>query len=212
MPEATSQHFTLSDKLKRRLFAIEDVIFAKRYKLNLGGVIAREDLEGADEESRSHATAYHGVWCRNLRELFNKAGKLRISFDNFVDIGSGKGKACFYASMKMDFKCVIGVEFSRPLVEISLENSRQFGRSNINFYHADARSYFLPPGDSLIFLFNPFDDLILQCFLRNNLDHFQKHRSVIAYANDIHKETLSLFGFEMIFRNPTRKISLYQLA
>jgi SAM-dependent methyltransferase len=212
MPETTSRQFTLSDKLRRRLFDIEDVFFAKRYKLNLGGVIPREDLEGADEESRAHATAYHGVWCRNLRELFNKACKLRIPFENFVDIGSGKGKACFYASMKMDFKCVIGVEFSRPLVEISLENSRQFGRSNINFYHADARSYSLPAGDSLIFLFNPFDDLILQSFIRNNLDHFKSHRSVVAYANDIHRQTLASFGFEMIFRNPTRKISLHQLA
>ena len=45
----------------------------------------------------AHATVYHAVWCRNLRELFDDVNKSGIAFQNFIDIGSGKGKACFYA-------------------------------------------------------------------------------------------------------------------
>ena len=60
-------------------------------------------------------------------------------------------------------------------------------------------------------MFNPFDDVILERFVRHNLDHFRQHRSVIAYANDVQRMTLVRFGFETIYRNQERKISLYRL-
>ena len=61
-------------------------------------------------------------------------------------------------------------------------------------------------------MFNPFDSVVLEKFILNNVEHFKKHNSVIAYANDIERLSLTKFGFETIFRNQTRKISLYQLT
>lgn len=61
-------------------------------------------------------------------------------------------------------------------------------------------------------MFNPFDDVILDKFIENNLNHFKTHDSIIAYANDIHRKSLARYGFETIFRNQSRKISLHQLS
>lgn len=75
----------------------------------------------------------------------------------------------------------------------------------------DAATFVLPQATNLVFMFNPFDHVILEKFISVNLEHFKKHHSVIAYANDVHKATLGAFGFQTIFRNQTRKISLHQL-
>lgn len=200
------------EKIKRQLFNLEDRFFEKQHGLKLGGIIPHESLMGDNKNSLIHATAYYAVWCRNLRELLGEVEKTGIAVHNFVDIGSGKGKACFYASKKMKFGKIIGVEFSKPIIEIAIENNKIFGRKNIEFIQADANDFILPHGNSLVFMFNPFDNVMLDKFIENNLNHFKTHGSIIAYANDIHRKSLATYGFETIFRNQTRKISLHQLS
>lgn len=128
----------------------------------------------------------------------------------FVDIGSGKGKACFYASRYGDFQKILGVEYSETLVAAAEANLRKSGRRDIQFIHADATRFDLPESPSFVFLFNPFDDLMMEQFLSRNLDHFRKHGSHLAYANDIESETVTRMGFEAIFREDQRKIALYR--
>jgi SAM-dependent methyltransferase len=200
----------LVESLKRRFFTWEDQAFARRFGLELGPVW-REDLVSDDAESSAHANACQAVWCRNLREIFKETRKLDAIPKNFVDIGSGKGKACFFAATKMSFERIIGVEFSKPLVLVAKENAARLGRSDLVFIHADARNFPLPEACNLVFLFNPFDEIILQQFIANNLEHFQRHRSILAYANDLHREVLTDAGFTLLFRNHIRCLSLYKM-
>ena len=201
-----------SEAIKRKIFDFEDYIFEKKYSLELSGIVENKNLVAKNKESLSHATAYHAVWSRNLRELFIEAKKTGYEFENFIDIGSGKGKACFYAYTKHHFTQIIGVEFSETLVEIANRNKVKINSESISFIHADATEFKLPKQKNLIFMFNPFDSVVLEKFIFNNVEQFKKHNSVIAYANDIERLSLTKFGFETIFRNQTRKISLYQLT
>jgi len=195
----------------RKIFYLEDYLFEKIHSLELSGIILNKDLVSTNQDSLSHANAYHAVWNRNLRELFYEAEKTGYVFENFLDIGSGKGKACFYAYKKGTFSNIIGVEFSLPIIEIANRNKEIIKSHNVNFLNSDASHFKLPDHTSLIFMFNPFDNFIMQSFLHNNIDHFQKYNSIIAYANDIHRNSITKFGFETIFRNQTRRISLYKL-
>lgn len=197
--------------IKRKVFDAEDYLFEKIHSLELGGIVLNQDLVTENEEALLHATAYHAVWCRNLRELFSEARKTGYLFENFIDIGSGKGKACFYANVKHSFEKIIGVEFSKPLVDIANKNKEKFSAHNVSFIHTDATEFELPNQSNLIFMFNPFDNVVLEKFIIKNIDHFKNHHSVIAYANDVQRLSLTKFGFETIFRNQTRRISLYQL-
>jgi precorrin-6B methylase 2 len=152
------------------------------------------------------------MWNRNIRTLLKEAYKREMRFDNLLDIGAGKGKPCIYAGKKHAYNKIIGVEFSQPLIEIAEKNRVKSNLPNLSFVNCDATQYFLPEGLNLIFLVNPFDDDTLSKFIQLNLNHFKDQHSVIAYLNDVHRNTLTKFGFETFFRDQTRKISLYQLT
>lgn len=202
---------SISEPMKRLAFNFEDYIFEKSNGFELGGVITNNELVSENKTSKSHATAYHAVWCRNLRVLFGETRKrTNIQFNNFIDIGSGKGKACLFVHQKYEFEKIIGIEFSPTLIDIAEKNAAQINAKNIVNLNIDACEFTLPNANNFIFLFNPFDDYILNKFLQNNLEHFVEYNSIIAYANDVHWRTLLSFGFEVIFKDNIRKISLFQ--
>ncbi len=197
---------------KRFFYKIEDLYFEKKYGLDLGGVIYNYNLDAINSESLLHATAYQAVWNRNVNELICEAEKLGANFENFIDIGSGKGKACLYAYKLNRFKKIIGVEFSNSLTEIANNNKMKMNANEINFILGDAREYHLPKEHNLIFMFNPFDGNILREFIVINYQLIKETKSIIAYANDVHRDVFSEFGFLTIFRNVKRGISLYKLV
>lgn len=210
---AATRKKPLLEALTWKLFDFEDYLFEKRHGLDLGGIIAANELMDGDRLPVAHASAYHAVWCRNLRELFAEAERTGASFDNFIDLGSGKGKACFYAHMRKPFRKIVGVELSDKLNVIANGNLAKFrsgSASNISFTSIDATDFELPDTSNLIFMFNPFDDVILHKFVSRNLEHFRKGKSMIAYANDVHRATLGDLGFSTVFRNPQRKLSLHR--
>lgn len=190
---------------------IEDYLFEKLNRLQLETIVNREILKNSVKSNIKHATWYQPISCRNLKLIFQEAQKTKIGFDYFVDIGAGKGKACFYAAKHFKCKKILGVEFSAGLVKIADRNRTVFGQRNVSFMNEDAAHFRLPHGKCLVFLFNPFDDVILEQFLANNYAHFKDNESVIAYAYDVHRETLLVNGFRTIFRSPERKLSLYKL-
>jgi SAM-dependent methyltransferase len=187
-----------------------DAAFERWHRLDCGGYIGRGDLKTVFAASLPHARAYEAVPCAMLRKLLDEARKTGIAFDSFIDIGSGKGKACFYAAAKSDFNKIIGVEFSGPLVEVADANKKSFANHDIRFLNVDATLFSLPQGDHLVFLFNPFGEVVLRQFLENNIEHFRTSRSVIAYANDQHRHCLATRGFATLFRNQDSQCSLHQ--
>jgi SAM-dependent methyltransferase len=195
--------------LKRKIYDFEDWLFEKRYGLQLGGIVANGDLM-TDSPSKRHATFYQAVECRSLRELLREATKTGFNFGYFVDIGSGKGKACFYAYTRRTFPQVLGIEFSEGLIAVAETNKRSFDQPSVAFLNADATQYQLPEANCLVFMYNPFDDVGLERFISCNLNHFKTHDSVIAYANDIRRMVLTGFGFETLYRSQTTKVSLYR--
>lgn len=191
---------------------VEDTTFTKINRLDCSGYISNDELVTEDSASRDHACFYQAIKCTHIKELIEEARKTDIAFENFIDIGSGKGKACFYASKQMELKQIIGVEFSKPLVDAANKNEQTFGADNIVFVNIDASHFSIPPARSIIFLFNPFDEYILLKFLNKNIDYFRIHQCVIAYANDHHRLALAKFGFSTIYRNQNSCCSLHQYS
>ena len=201
---------SLSNKAAGVMSWAEDQLFEKRNGLDCSGFIDRHELETSYSSALAHSRAYQAVTCVAIRELLDEAKKTGIVFDHFIDLGSGKGKACFYAAAKYRFRRLIGVEFSAPLVRAAERNLSTFGADNICFVNADAASFTLPAGDNLVYLFNPFGEAILLEFLNNNMDKFKRSRSIIAYANDKHRLCLAKAGFVTLFRNQDSQSSLHQ--
>ncbi len=75
----------------------------------------------------------------------------------FVDLGSGKGKAVYLASL-MGFERCIGVEYSDSLHQIAIRNLQGRGTSICQ----DAMSFEFPREPLVVFLFNPFGEELME--------------------------------------------------
>ena len=85
----------------------------------------------------------------------------------FVDLGCGKGRALFLASM-LGIRRLIGVEISPTLVRIARENAAKWkSSSSIEIICADASEWAWPEENLIVFLYNPFDGVILTRALAN---------------------------------------------
>ena len=112
----------------------------------------------------------------------------------FIDLGSGKGRALILAS-KLGFSKVVGVEFASDLVEIARDNLRLAAVDNATTTHGDAMEYIFPPGNFLLFLYNPFGPEVLRPVLSNlaqAIDAEPGRDVYLMYANPQHADLVDL--------------------
>lgn len=200
----------LTEKILRLMAIVEDWFFCRFGSLDFDGIILKENL-GVDEACQSfdHVTAFQSVWCRNLRSTFKLVKHMfPEKFEYFVDIGSGKGKPCFYAEKSGVARKYIGIELSPLLVDISNKNKSKFRTSTVEFMEADATSYKLPNSTCLLFLFNPFSGDVLREFCDNNNNKFQTDLTVVVYVNDKQRSILSEY-FDEMYRDSERQLSIH---
>ncbi len=126
----------------------------------------------------------------------------------FVDLGSGKGRALLLAGW-FPFKKIVGVEISAKMHAIAKSNIDRYQGpmqcDNVQSVCADAGACDFPSSPMVVFLFNPFNESILELFLKNLHQSLQKNprRVVIVYNNPKHREAidatkwLSLIGSEL---------------
>lgn len=179
----------------------EYFVFTRRYSLDFDGFIPREQLVAESADSLANSHNYKRYTNFHLKRLLREGLQTGIPFRTFVDVGCGKGHPCIFAKKYFGFASVYGVDFSAPLIAIAKRNLAKTGYENVHFLVADATTWKLPDGDSLVLLNNPFNEVIVERFLISNLDHFRKYRSLIAYGNDLHRATVCRLGFEILFRS-----------
>jgi SAM-dependent methyltransferase len=190
----------------------EHFAFTRRHSLDFEGFIPREKLVAESAESLANSNNYRPYSNFHLKLILQEALKTGIKFDNFVDVGCGKGQPCFFAKKYFQFPNIYGIDFSEPLIDIAKLNLAKTSYKNVNFLVADATSWKIPRGNSIVFLFNPFNEIIMEKFLTLNLDHFTRYRSLIAYGVDAHVSTMHQLGFESIFRSDRHQQSILQYS
>ncbi len=89
-----------------------------------------------------------------------------VHASTFIDMGAGKGRTLILAA-KRPFRSILGVEINPTLVTIARNNLERVDRStfrcnDIGIVEGDALALPLPPGDLVVFLYNPFDATILR--------------------------------------------------
>jgi SAM-dependent methyltransferase len=190
----------------------EHFAFTRRHSLDFDGFIPRDQLVADSAESLANSNNYRPYSNFHLKLLVRKALSTGIEFQNFVDVGCGKGQPCIFARKYFKFPNLYGIDFSAPLIDVAKRNAARTPYRNVHFLVADATSWRLPDGNTLVFLFNPFNEIILERFLTVNIDHFARYRSLIAYGVDAHVSTMHQLGFESIFHSPRHQQSLLRYS
>jgi SAM-dependent methyltransferase len=112
-------------------------------------------------DAGAHATHYEPVDVADFHALLACIPLQAIERSTFVDVGAGMGRALLLAS-SYPFKQIVGVEVSAGLCEVAHENlerikDRACGCNDLRLVRADARIWQYPPGELVVFMFNPFD-------------------------------------------------------
>jgi predicted RNA methylase len=151
-------------------YAYHDFLFDRRYGTDTINVVSLSDLTLPCTESEE-MLLYQPISCYRFRQVMNILPIEQLRNGVFVDFGSGKGRAMLLADAYC-FRCIIGVEFARELVEIcrkNLEKYRLYSNTKTDFaiIHMDATQYSIPPSATLLFFNSPFTGGILNQVLEN---------------------------------------------
>jgi SAM-dependent methyltransferase len=145
-----------------------DTSFDLRYGTD---TLRRVEMNALNFESqhKEHATFYQATQAGPLRKIIRK---LDLPKDGvFVDLGSGKGRVLLIAA-QCGFEKIVGVEFSAELCDIARENVKVFRRkthvtSRIDVVESDVANYPIERDQRVFFMYNPFDELVMNRLLAN---------------------------------------------
>ena len=178
-----------------------DITGEKKYGINTTGADELSSLEKKGIDI-SHATIYMPASYDLMEEIFNWLSDKNLT--HFLDIGCGKGRAMAVAA-GYHFTKVTGIDFSKDLCLAAKENLRKVKLKSpsleFEVINNDAFYYEIPATVDCIFLFNPFDEVIMSAVVQN----IEKHRKqsnkplYIIYLNPLHKEIFIKKGYQEIF-------------
>lgn len=179
---------------------LKEISGEKKYNINTTGI---DDLTlSVAAADREHASIYQPVNFYSAEKLFEHIDDTDMK-GSFLDIGCGKGRALVMAAA-YGFKDIIGIDFSAQLCYEAITLCEQieatYQGTAVTIECKDAREYFIPDSVSVIFMFNPFDDLVMDDFLLRVKDTLTKkpRKLKLLYANPQCKKQWLDAGFNEI--------------
>jgi SAM-dependent methyltransferase len=108
----------------------------------------------------------------------------------FVDFGCGKGRTALLASER-PFERIVGVDFSRELVEVAQANARRYRSvaqkcQDLEFQCLDAVDFEIPREPLVLFFYNPFGEPVMRRVMgrvRDSLDEHPRKAFVVLIGN-----------------------------
>ena len=180
---------------------MQEIKGEKKYGIATTGA---DELRALEEKGIDidHSAIYMPVSYDVLDDIFQQ---LNIkNSGHFLDIGCGKGRAMCVAAHK-GFNRVTGIDLSKELCIAAEENlaitRKHCTALQYKIINNDAFYFEIPNDVDCIFMFNPFDDLIMDAVAENILESFEINpRSItLVYANPLYKQELLNVGFKEIY-------------
>ena len=173
----------------------------KKYGINTTGADELNNLDelGIDIE---HATIYMPASYDLLEEIFTQANL--SSSKHFIDIGCGKGRALCVAA-HFGVQKVTGIDFSKDLCERAklnlLKTQQQLPSLEFKIVNNDAFYFEIPDDTDCIFMFNPFDEVIMSGVIENIESSLERlpRKMTIIYANPLQKHLFLEQDYKQVF-------------
>ena len=173
----------------------------KKYGLDTSGADELKSLKKLGVDI-SHATIYMPASYALLEELLSL--DLLKKYNYFVDIGCGKGRAICVAP-HFGFKKVLGLELSKDLCKTARENIAEtkkiFPKLDAKIVNNDAYYFEFDTDMDCLFLFNPFDEFVMESVMENikiSLEEKQRPMAII-YLNNLHDQPILNTGFKKVY-------------
>ncbi len=159
----------------------------RKYRINTTGT---DNLKGImPAEERVHATMYEPVNYFTAEWLMDRVTEEEKK-TGFLDVGCGKGRVLAIASA-YGFASVTGIEISPRLI-------KAIPPDRCTIHCIDARHYDIPDHIGVIFLFNPFDEIVMKAFIGKVMESLRRNSRPmkVLYANPRCRQLWLDAGFE----------------
>lgn len=174
-----------------------------KYQITTTG---NQKLEGLSitGSNQLSATEYMPVNYSLLEDLLQHVPK-EARDGVFLDIGCGKGRAMCVAAAN-GFHKVTGIDIAKELItkaEINLQSiHNQYKHTESSLHWIDVVEYEIPKDCSCIFLFNPFEQNLVETLIRKLLARGRKLEPhlYVLYASPQHAESFLRSGFTEIYK------------
>jgi SAM-dependent methyltransferase len=155
------------------------------------------------ESDRFHASIYQPVNFYTAQRLIatlntnDKKGTL-------LDAGCGLGRMFFLAGAA-GFRSVYGIDVSPMLCHMAIAQAdaaeKRFEHLAVAVECVNAADFEIPDDVSVIFMFNPFDGIIMKALLKQVMRSLKRRPRTlkVLYANPVHKSIWLEAGFEEIY-------------
>lgn len=173
----------------------------RKYDIQTTGADELDSLEekGIDTE---HSTIYMPVSYDVLEDVFKQYDPSRSK--HLIDIGCGKGRVMCVAA-HMGATKITGIDFSKEFCDQSklnlLKTQQKFPQLQFRVFNNDAFYFDIPADADCIFLFNPFDEVIMRGVIENieiSLEENPRDITVI-YANPLQKHLFLEAGYTQTY-------------
>lgn len=157
-------------------------------------VVENEALADVASPNLTRGIRYEPTRALDFRRVLRRA---RIpAAGGFVDLGCGKGRVLILA-VQHGFTQVTGVDYSRALCAAAERNLGAFRARTTRMFKAkiltmDAADYAFTKDDTVLYLFNPFDAVVLAAVMARLRRSLERHpRTVwIVYHNPVWRASI----------------------
>jgi SAM-dependent methyltransferase len=172
----------------------------KKYGIRTIGI---DNLSGAvSVEDRKHVSMYEPINYYTSSRLFDYLQPSDFT-TTLLDVGCGKGRLLAMGAT-YGFSEIIGIDISKKLCDAAAHVCRgiktKYPDISITIKCVDARHYCIPETVGVVFLFNPFDAVVMDEFIKKVFKSiYSKNRPLkILYANPQCKQQWLEAGFKEI--------------
>jgi len=179
----------------------------RKYGIETTGADELQSLadKGIDTD---HATIYMPASYDVLEDIFSRFSP--TAYEHFVDIGCGKGRVLCVAAQSGGKK-LTGIDFSKEFCQAAINNlestKENFPGFRYSILNNDAFYFSIPDDADCLFLFNPFDDIIMSAVIENieiSLEKAPRKISII-YANPLLKHLFMDAGYKTVYHTKKMK-------
>ncbi|MDH3198038.1 MAG: class I SAM-dependent methyltransferase [Candidatus Krumholzibacteria bacterium] len=186
---------------------VVDASFDARHGTETSRLVEVAEQRDVTSPNRERGIRYEPSRARPLRRLLRELPLPRAGA--FVDVGCGKGRAMMVAA-QAGFQRLVGVDYSGDLCRTAWRNLEGLARAqggNFSFevIECDAADFAFASDHDVIYLFNPFDEVVMARVLDRLEDSLRAHpRSAwIIYLAPKWPETIERRGIFTPFARRT---------
>ncbi len=175
----------------------------RKYRINTTSFnnLSRFNITG---DQFVHATAYMPVNYFTIEQLFSHLPE-NARAGTFLDIGCGKGRAMCVAG-HYGFSKVCGIDFAKEMIDAAEKNLRETKQGipglDYQLWWQDMSLFELEKEVSTVFMFNPFDEVLMKTVVQKISSSLNKHPRpfYLLYASPWHEELFFGAGFDVLYR------------